>query len=59
MKHYEIRYSTAAGGSMLIEAKSEDDAIDQFDGITFEDLFNLKDLYKGVEINDIEEIKGL
>lgn len=59
MKHYEIRYSTAAGGSMLVEAKSEDDAIDQFDAIAFEDLFDLKDLYRGIEIDDIEEIKEI
>lgn len=56
MKHYEIRYSTAAGGSMLVEAKSEDDAIDQFDAITFEDLLDLKSLYRGIEIDEIKEI---
>lgn len=56
MKTYEITYSTAAGGTIAIEAASEDDAIDEFDAMDFEALFEYKDLLKGVEIDDIEEI---
>lgn len=56
MKRYEILYSTAAGGTLEIEADSEDDAIDQFDAIDFEELFEYRDLCKGVEIDEIKEI---
>ena len=56
MKRYEISYSTIAGGSLEIEADCEDDAINQFDALEFEELFRYKDLCKGVEIDEIKEI---
>jgi hypothetical protein len=56
MKSYEITYSTAAGGTIVIEADTEDDAIDEFDAIDFDELFVYKDLLRGIEIDSIEEI---
>jgi hypothetical protein len=56
MKSYEITYSTAAGGTIVIEADTEDDAIDEFDAIDFDELFVYKDLLKGVEIDDVKEV---
>ena len=58
MKSYEITYSTAAGGTIVIEADTEDDAIDEFDAIDFDELFVYKDLLKGVEIDDVKEVWG-
>jgi hypothetical protein len=55
MTTYTIFYSTAAGGSIDIQATSKQEAIDIFDSMEFDDLFELKDLYRGVEIDDIEK----
>jgi hypothetical protein len=59
MKYYEISYSTVAGGMILIKADCEDDAIDQFDAMEFDELFEIEDLLKGIEIEDIEEVKDI
>ena len=56
MKNYEFTYSTLAGGTIVIEAASEDEAINQFECIDIEELFEHKDLLRGIEIDNIEEI---
>jgi len=44
---------------MLGHAKCEDDYFNQCYAVACEDLFDVKDLYKGIEIDDIEEIKEI
>jgi len=56
MKSYEFTYSTLAGGTIVIEAASEDEAINQFECMDIEELFEHKDLLRGIEIDNIEEI---
>lgn len=53
MQTYEITYSLCAGGIIEVEANSEEEAEKLFDEMTLEDLFEAKDLYRGIEIEEI------
>jgi hypothetical protein len=53
MQIYEITYSLSAGGIIQIEANSEQEAEMLFDGMELEELFETKDLYRGIEIEEI------
>lgn len=53
MQDYSITYSLCAGGVIQIKANSEEEAEKLFDEMTLEDLFETKDLYRGIEIDEI------
>ena len=56
MKTYSISYSINACGGILINAPSESIAIEIFDSLDIDLLFQKKDLYRGIEIEEIGEI---
>lgn len=53
MEIYEILYSTSASGMIQIEASSAEEAERIFDEMDFEDLFEMRDLCKGIQIEEI------
>ncbi len=57
MKIYEISYSLCAGGIIQIAADSQEKAEAIFDNMQLDKLFETKDLYKGIEIDEITYFK--
>ena len=57
MKIYEISYSLCAGGIIQIVADSQEKAEAIFDNMQLDKLFETKDLYKGIEIDEITYFK--
>ncbi len=53
MNTYSIYYSTLANGTIEINAGSKDEALEIFENITFDELFELKDLYRGIQVDEI------
>ena len=53
MEIYEILYSTSASGMIQIEAETKEDAERIFNNMNFEDLFEIRDLSRGIEIEEI------
>ena len=56
MNTYLLTYSMVVSGSMFIFATSEEDAIEVFEGMDSDDLFEKRDSLIGIEVQEIEEI---
>ena len=56
MNIYEIIYSIQVGGNIDVEANSEDEAEVIFGNMELEDLCEIKDILRGIEIMEINKI---
>lgn len=56
MHIYSISYSTLANDMTYIEAASEEEAIEIFEKMSLSDLFETKDLLRGIEVNEVEKL---
>lgn len=55
MKTYSVSYSSVLSGVIDIEATSEKNAIEIFSALDFDDLFEKRDVLKGVAIESVEK----
>jgi hypothetical protein len=55
MNTYSISYSTISTGVIEIDAASKNVAVEIFENMSFEELFEAKDILRGLEIEDIQK----
>jgi hypothetical protein len=56
MSTYSISYSTISTGVIEIDAASKNVAVEIFENMSFEELFAIKDILRGIEIEDIQKL---